>query len=265
MAYKYLIAGLPASGKTTYVAALWTLIKNYNLDCAFSCVELPDDSSYLDEIASSWLQLEDIQRTARRDVDSLSFKISKNESDVGELVVPDFMGEMFRDELSGNPHPELQTWFRDCAGMMVLLRLERVEYFQEEFNSNCQINSEIKEKTFGLESMSQLGQCLLLLQYLRENIGDKPISICISACDLIDFEKRDIETWLQKKFPLLLNYIKSHFSQYNLFGLCAQGGKYDNDTKGTLIKATRNHQRAYVYTNKKQYDITLPLSSLMQM
>jgi adenylate kinase len=58
--------GLPGSGKTTFLAALWHLVSEKELPCKLTYVSLQTDNiEHLHEIASQWRAAKTQERTAQ--------------------------------------------------------------------------------------------------------------------------------------------------------------------------------------------------------
>ena len=92
-----LLIGLPSTGKTSFLAALWYMVKQTTVDCGLSLDKLDGDSTYLNRISRSWLEYKPVARTLLDSDKLISMSLKKRTT--GErvkLTVPDLSGESFR-------------------------------------------------------------------------------------------------------------------------------------------------------------------------
>lgn len=75
---KCLIAGLPAAGKTTYIAALSYLLHNPTERQKLSLREVPNDMSVINRLQNPWLGQRAVDRTSRGKVTNFEFKLTRN-------------------------------------------------------------------------------------------------------------------------------------------------------------------------------------------
>ena len=64
-----------------------------------------------------------------------------------------------------------------------------------------------------------------------------------------------------------VSYVKEHFSTFRFYGISAQGADYgelDENSGDELAEKTTLKERAYVYTDKKSFDITEPIDFLIK-
>ena len=89
------LVGLPGSGKTTFIAALWHVLneKKHSLKLNFR----QSDRKYLEEIYAKWAAFEEIERSAAGTFHSIYLDIVKNDSEVLNLNFPDVSGELYKD------------------------------------------------------------------------------------------------------------------------------------------------------------------------
>lgn len=65
------------------------------------------------------------------------------------------------------------------------------------------------------------------------------------------------------KPSIFLQFYKSSFSNVKFYGISAQGLEYDDAKIDEYQLLTERKQRAYIYTDKKSYDITEPFNFLI--
>ena len=106
--HQFLLVGLPASGKTTFLAALWHVVESNEVDASLRLATYDGDYAYLNQIRDKWLRGEAVGRTqtaprpvhlplvAQTTVDDAIDNGATGESFA--LDIPDMSGETFRDQ-----------------------------------------------------------------------------------------------------------------------------------------------------------------------
>ncbi len=54
---RIMICGLPESGKTTFIAALWYLLSNDEISTALTLESLPENRNYLNSLSRKWARV----------------------------------------------------------------------------------------------------------------------------------------------------------------------------------------------------------------
>jgi len=105
-----------------------------------------------------------------------------------------------------------------------------------------------------------------LLKYLKEHMTLKKVAICVSAIDerLEEIGNDGMDAYMKAKFPLLYYFVEANLPNHAYFGVSAQGADYEKISAAELMKKTQNNERAYVYQDHVDYDITLPLDYLIK-
>src|SRR5260370_11015765 len=88
----FVIVGLPGSGKTTFLAALWHIIEADETDCRLKLDHYEGDLKYLNSIAQAWRTFKKVPRTSQvGDVDvviQLSTRRPRLQDVVFSLTLP---------------------------------------------------------------------------------------------------------------------------------------------------------------------------------
>src|SRR5712691_6303317 len=97
----YMIVGLPGSGKTTFLAAMWHLINAGEIKPKLIVDKLIGDHKHLNSIVEAWRRCEELPRTsiAAETVVTIHARVSGSEDSV-VLEFPDLSGESFRHFVS---------------------------------------------------------------------------------------------------------------------------------------------------------------------
>lgn len=266
-----LLAGLPAAGKSTYITALWAVEKDGRSGHLLTCDGMPPESSYIDSMRENWMVLKEVRRTAFAEPQEIVLPMKTSQT--GEkinLSLPDFKGEVFQRVLDNAVSKEIEDWCDKSNGILFMLNLggSSPQMLQEEVSDVTKPKVDSEKVVMTSNDIDPAIQNVLLLKYLYECMGDCTISICFSSWDAIDCnEGKSIEEWVVENHPCIYNYVKEHFSKFRFYGISAQGADYgelDENSGDELAEKTTLKVRAFVYTDKKSFDITEPIDFLIK-
>lgn len=264
---KCLIVGLPNAGKSTYIGAFWAIEKDGDTGHKLTCKKYPSDTTYLDALKKSWLEQTPVNRTVNVEPQEIHLTLSSEQTEKElELHIPDFKGEVFQRILSNNVTDKVIQWCNETDCILFFIKYTTADILQDEIdgiepasNDNIRRESAIMK----VEDISEWIQNIMLLKYLHSKIdNDIPLAICISAWDKVETEL-PIDLWVQKNYPFFFNFINYHFNKVKFYGVSAQGLEYDDTKIDEYQSLTEKKQRAYIYTDKKSYDITEPFNFLI--
>jgi hypothetical protein len=278
------IIGLPASGKTTFLAALWHLITARDVETTLTFDTLRTGSAaHLNEIAARWRNAQVQDRTAVG-----GHRVTMNLKNAAgapvRVTFPDVAGEAYR-----------RMWEdRDCAPEIAeILKTGAVLLFihSDTIRPPKWVVDEIalsKEAGLPMPAGEQVPwhprlaptqvQLVDLLQLLRVpplDTGRRRLAIMLSAWDKASGEGLSPHTYLERKLPLLAQYLRrgSDGWVWRVYGLSAQGGDYDpvepgapqNPQAETLRNLDRPSTRIRLVADSKEtHDLTEPLAWLME-
>lgn len=248
-----LFSGLPESGKTTFIAALWYYIFNGTANDEYAANSLADtELEYLNTIAGNWAMCEQVIRTNKNSLEDVRISIKHNASGkIWTLDIPDLKGERFIRQF------EFRQWDEDFE--RVLQEVDRLILFvdpRDTMNSprlifhenqhyrifgesppNVENNSSIVWTENLVPSQVKLVDYLQSLDYHRPG-QIKKIAIVISCWDVLTHSEHPKE-WCRKSVPLLYQYILANSDLFDskFYGLTAQGGSYETeDSKDRLLQ-----------------------------
>jgi hypothetical protein len=93
--FQLCLLGLPKTGKTTYLAALWSYLRSGLPESQYRITELPDDTAYLDAISFAWAAGDPMPRSSPEVSDHIEFTIEVPDRPPLRVVLPDLPGEVF--------------------------------------------------------------------------------------------------------------------------------------------------------------------------
>lgn len=266
-----LVVGLPNAGKSTYIGAFWAIEKDGKTGHTLTFEKYPSDIKYLNALKDNWLEQKAVDRTVQLSQD-LVFDLERPADGVKLTVnIPDFKGEVFNQLLLGNIPDKLDEWVKNSDSILMFLEKCDEDIYSEEFGDE-NFAGETPSTMFEIGEVEPWIKVVQILKYLKKEMGDIPLSICISAWDkcINDLsEAETVDTWLKKEHLFFYTFAKHQFSDIRFFGISAQGLDYDNrgvefsDKK--VRELTEQKKRAYISSGTdKDYDITKPLAWLLE-
>jgi hypothetical protein len=279
------IIGLPGSGKTTFLAALWHLITERDLNTLLRFHTLINgDVTHLNEIAARWREAKVQERTAIGG----SRMVSMNLLDTSDLPVrvtfPDVPGEAYRRMWEERECESELARILKAGGIMLFIHSDAIvspNWVVDEIKWSNALGLELEP---GIEipwhpklapTQVQLVDLLQLLRAEPLDVGPRKLAIMLSAWDKASSENLTPQTYLATKLPLLFQYLRSESDgwEYRIYGLSAQGCDYDSTEPESVPKAEAESARnldqpstriKLIADRIETHDITEPLVWLME-
>jgi hypothetical protein len=278
-----ILVGLPSSGKTTFLAALWYLVEGNN-KTVFTVDSLDGDREFLNNMRDSWLLLNPVDRTPRTNEHvALMGLVNTITNKKINLRIPDLSGETFLDHwINRSWTHEFHKLISEADGIFFFIhpdqisepiRIDEADYVkrglaESEVELGQGENPELHEWERRL-APTQV-QLVEILQFFQNADDAKlPLKLCviISAWDLVSKLNESPESWLRNRLPLLWQYLFTNKKSYpsKIFGVSAQGGDYQTDEE-KLSGYTDPQERILIVESDgktKKHDLTIPLHWLM--
>jgi hypothetical protein len=120
---KQLIIGLPQSGKTTFIAALWHVVQHGEVPTALRLVRLQGERKHLNALRDKWIGYEKAIRTSSGGEASVSMLLEDSTtSQKTDLFLPDLAGESIRSQwVSRKWTQEYDEWVLQATGALVFV------------------------------------------------------------------------------------------------------------------------------------------------
>ena len=121
--HQALLVGLPASGKTTFLAAFWHVIFRKDVDGALELEVLDAPTDHLNDLTGRWLRFEVANRTSidAEQIATIGIKPSDGES-ITEIVVPDLAGESIQRSLADRQWSAgFRDYVHDSTGVLLFV------------------------------------------------------------------------------------------------------------------------------------------------
>ena len=91
------LIGLPHSGKSTFIGALWHVVESGELDGSLTITSLPKDREYLNYLRMSWFRCESPERNKVEVAKEILLDVTYGEdNEPTALYFPDVSGEMYK-------------------------------------------------------------------------------------------------------------------------------------------------------------------------
>jgi hypothetical protein len=277
--------GFPASGKTTFLAALWHLVCKSDVDTRLKFAGLrTGNKAHLNEIADRWRDGRVQERTVLRGDRIVAINLVDTTGIEVQVEFPDIAGEAFG-----------QMWEkRDCdPAVAEMLRNGNVLLFVHpdaikplvrvvdvaEMATDCGIKDGNDQSAipWNPELAPTQVQVVSLLSMLREPVLDeyhssRRLAVMLSAWDKVQEQKLTPEQYLEQYLPLLHQYLRQAADvwEWQVYGVSAQGCPYDkSDVKErskaalAILEQEPSHRIQLVHAGRTSHDLTEPLEWLI--
>jgi double-GTPase-like protein len=289
--HRYMVFGFYRSGKSTFAAALWHLLDSRELNTALEKGKHSGDFMYLEEIAQSWSEGWEVERTKSDQVEDIAINLRHRQSTTElTLEFTDLPGERFETAFADRLcSPEFIKLVNDSSGMLLFVSADRNI---DSVTILDALGSEVSDEEPAEEPPPATGtgaantapdedppwipgktplqvQIVDLLQAMQlPPFEAKPlrVAVIVSAWDLTDEISAD--AWLAKRMPLLDQYLRSGQGAIDVrvYGVSAQGGRLSKKEDGPgpdrdqLLKVLPPSRRIKIVGPEiAEHDLTCPL------
>jgi hypothetical protein len=267
--FRVCLVGMPSSGKSTALAALWESLRNSDggLRWGLRPEDMPPDPTYLDRLASEWRQCRDIKHTSQSDKPpAVKLRLtSKATAARRSIQAPDVSGEDYQQLVEKDLIPEGTASALERATRLVLfVRCDTIRSIHPLRPPPPEVEAAANEKPpTDKWSASQLltdAAHVALLRRIVEVSSMEPMPSIVVAMTAWD-------TWtqpgsplnaFQQMLPLCHQYLANNEIQYSVVGLSAQGKAYSDENRKELMDEPNQVRRIRVVQNdgSSGHDIT---------
>lgn len=270
------IIGLPGSGKTTFLAALWHLIDAGEVSSKFILDKLVGDHTHLNAIVAAWRRCEEVERTSMAAEARVSIHVKEVSSgNTAVLHFPDLSGESFELQLSSRSCSlEYVESFEGGGGVLLFVTadkpsegmsiidaapLVRGEAVAENIEDHVEWSHQLVSSQV---SLVELLQFLQVPHFPRET---RRVAVIVSAWDAIQNPQLEPVQWLERELPFLYQYLISNPEcfDFQVYGVSAQGGDVKTSKRLELIEQTPSMRIQCVGPSTDPHDLTSPIAWLM--
>ncbi|MBB5942853.1 hypothetical protein [Xanthomonas sp. 3307] len=268
------IIGLPRSGKTTFLAALWHQLEAGEISTRLTLDKLVGDHSYLNDIATAWRGFQEVPRTSRGADAKVSIHVRDTlTGNTVELYFPDLSGESYEDQFVARTcSTSYVDGFSEEGGILLFVTADKqqdgvtlldlgpelVADAAIDINVNAVAATAWSHKDVPVQV--RLVDLLQFLQHRPFQRRQRKLAVCVSAWDLIDGGITP-ETWLARELPLLNQFLLNNSESFEvrIYGVSAQGGDLAGNL-GDLIKVEVPSRRVLCLGPEgTKHDLTAPI------
>ncbi|WP_053572418.1 TRAFAC clade GTPase domain-containing protein [Caballeronia cordobensis] len=289
MKRKLVIAGMPESGKSTFIAALRHLLVHQDVRTKLVATRLSDAEGHLNRLEQEWIACEMVERTKQTVEEWVSLFVKQVDgSQEAVLMVPDFSGEAFRrPAATGHCSEAVASMLQEIDGMLLFTNADRgaddirLEQFGELLDEAIEaskdlvegepvgVKESVNEDVVPFEPLNMPEEPLLveILQILNRPPRaprKRMLAIIVSAWDEVQDNRAEPEEWLRQHRPMLWQYLRSNTTLWEsrVYGVSAQGGRLPQDK--VALQCTIPGQRVQIVGHQAQpHDLTDPIDWLM--
>lgn len=279
------IIGLPESGKTTFLGALWHLVTGRDIDTMLRFHNLRSgDVSHLNAIAGRWRDAKVQERTAVGGNKLVSMNLLDPAGAQVRVTFPDVAGEAYRRIWEERACESDVAEILHAGGVLLFIHadtIQRPQWVVDEVAMSEKLGlpvPEDEEIAWHPRMAPTQVQAVGLLQLLREgplDVGPRRLGIMLSAWDKVADEGLEPQAYLEAKLPLLNQYLRRAADgwDWRVYGLSAQGGEYDSTKEDAQPSAEAEALRNLDQPSKRirlvagtseTHDITEPLAWLIE-
>jgi double-GTPase-like protein len=244
---QFVMIGLPASGKTSFLAALWYLVQHKEVEHRLTLERMEGDSKHLNRISSLWASFEVVPRTSTSSERTVSMVLSDSVTKKTiTLTFPDLSGESFMAQwVERHFAVSYDNFLKESVGGVLFIspldyrkpvRIASALPLLKEMGAAGRSNGETDDSSIAWDPTTTPTQVQLveLLQFVAAREYFKPpfrLALVISAWDQLKGVKATPVKWLVDTMPFLSQFLESNrrLFDFNVYGLSAQGGDYEDD------------------------------------
>lgn len=275
-----LFVGLPQSGKTTYLAALWHVLEDQSSTTKLKRKQNSVDRMYLNQIAEAWRACTPVPRTALQS-DDTTVALHLEGDGFGEfsLTVPDLGGEAFEQQLEHRKMSAAHAaLFREANGVLLFVHpdVEKGTQISEQDQIAASIGGATEAPSganghaavpvpWKVEMLPTQAKLVELLQFLLEMVDQRlRVAVVVSAWDLVADIGQTPREYVSGRMPLLRQFLDANDDVFDhaVFGISAQGGAIPDD-KSKLLGLDSLKRIQVCHENENDHDITKPLAWLL--
>ncbi len=239
----FVLIGLPTTGKTSLLAALWYVVSQSSVSCALGLEKLDGDSQYLNQIRDAWSNYRPVPRNKSDSEKPVSMWLKNRATGhVGRLSFPDLSGEAFRSQWT---HRQLATAYdkslREAKGGVLFVSPENIikphligtvnAVLGDIGGDDTKRKAKINDRPWESDKAPTQVQLVDVLQFMAGRSYFQPpfrLAVVVSAWARITPGNRRPSAWITTELPLLKQFFESNeeLFEVSFYGISAQGGRY---------------------------------------
>jgi hypothetical protein len=245
--------GLPRTGKSTYLGALWLLVQDPAVPDIWE-EDVTGDRSYIDSLAQQVANGDEIQRTNVETDQGMALSIGFGNLGVARLTIPDLSGEAVRELVEDRLcRKALAATLWQSEAVVLFVNPDHIDFptpTNMAFPVPGQNASDSPLPEFAPENACTAAKLVELLENvveLRWKAWPIPIVVVVSAWDRVD-QGLTPDIWLQMRLPGVSGFLETNpdLTTHQVFGVSAQGGRIPEEREHLLAKGDVS-QRVFAF------------------
>jgi hypothetical protein len=257
---RILLAGLPSSGKSTYIGLLFLAI-----EAAAGSVRLSGfqgDFEYVNSLADRLSRCDEAVRTDVNLRDGFNAELTTEDGVRFSLQLPDYSGETWKTALEARGWSEpVEENVRESSGICLFVKVGALvndgtirdarRHLGSLEDHVLDFRSEDVEEGTAVEAPRRVTTQVALVDLIqvltnRRRRAQCRVSIVLSAFDLAG--EVPPAKWVEMNLPLLNQFLRSNHReiQSRVFGASAQGGRFDQPESKLELLERPTLERAFV-------------------
>lgn len=270
------IIGLPRSGKTTFLAALWHLINSGEISSQLVLDKLVGDVQHLNSIVEAWRRCEEVPRTSMAAETTVAIHVHEPATERRTvLAFPDLSGESFKAQVASRTcDPAYVSSFEEEGGILLFLNADRpldgitILDVAPVVEGTDEPQEAKPLQPWSAELIPEQVKIVELLQFLQRRPFQRRrrrVALMVSAWDVVQEPRPDPAKWLEREFPLLHQFLVTNSNSFEsrVYGVSAQGGDVTGVQKPALLRKTPTERIQCIGPGVAQHDLTSPVVWLM--
>jgi hypothetical protein len=272
------IIGLPKSGKSTYIGALWQVLDAGDIDSQYTAVVQPNQREYINVLRESWFKCEAPSRTITGTTNEIELTLrDKSTNEISKIMFPDVDGEMYKQQFETRQIFEsFVKLLTNATGILLFVNPNNLVQ-PVTINDTVGLLEEEEIKDQGETSPWEYKHCptqvqLVDLLQIIASFSKKPLklTVMVSAWDVIAYSidphlRVSPKEWIKKELPLLDQFLLTNSDMFEstVFGISAQGGAYPAKSSELQAVADQSKRIIVEWEGQQSNDITLPIKWLI--
>jgi len=275
---RFVIMGLPASGKTTFLAALWHMVEAKEVECRLSLKRYDGNLEYLNAIAEAWRTFKPVPRTSQFGVVDVTLGLTDVQTGAeATAFFPDIAGEAFDAQVEARHcRPRFIDDSANEDGILFFISADMkqdgmsvVEFNHMMPETPAAVADSAPPREWEPKHISSQARIVQLLTDLgRRPFSERPrrLAIMLSAWDVALHTGMSPDVWLAANMPLVSQFVRANGQafQSRIFGVSAQGVSLDDSQAVDGAADVLPSRRVQVVQGEEVgHDLSAPLVWLM--